>query len=606
MYCSSRRSKRPLLVDSGYTDARRRQTLALVRTRSASAALRPAGRTPTCIRTTAAAMRRCRTVVPVPHRSIPVHRSRHRSRVGRGRAQLQGHGPAVRTLRFRRHAGAGDTIVLGRPALAGAWPRRATIRTRCCCLRGQGHPHLRRRRCGKRLRRDLPELAANPASRAARHARADRRPRCAHRRSGPWPPSSATAAALARARSAARLPGRRARRRNAESAVKVMLRFLLLGARTARAGAGCPTLLASIPLVEHARARRCSAMAPSELAGSAVQALVRAGAARVDGALLRKRFRRRSLAPVVALSFYNRPTDLRRPTMTLPAVLQEPDPSRHRVADVHRQRSGAGGGAVQGRHRRLLPGAERAPGRAARHLADATCRRELADLPRSQSRRRVGPIAVEPDRAPVERPARARRRGLREAPGPDHHLVAARAAARDARCGACLWRHRAARRDLDPPCREGAGSGRRRADPGRGRRRRPCGRAVAVRAGGRGARVLRRADRAVRRRSRPAMRSSRRRRWAPTSPTSARAGWPRASRTSARRTAMRSSIGRPISSTPICSPGCTATTCKQVDRRRPELDPDNLPESDKSKMNFGAGQRQGLARHLGRRAGRGR
>ncbi|UUZ56899.1 nitronate monooxygenase [Massilia sp. H-1] len=44
---------------------------------------------------------------------------------------------------------------------------------------------------------------------------------------------------------------------------------------------------------------------------------------------------------------------------------------------------------------------------------------------------------------------------------------------------------------------------------------------------------------------------------------------------------------------------------EKIDRQRLGLDPDALPESDKSKMSFGDGTCQSLARHLGRRPGRG-
>jgi glyoxylase-like metal-dependent hydrolase (beta-lactamase superfamily II) len=74
-------------------------------------------------------------------------------------------------------------------------------------------------------------------------------------------------------------------RRNAENAVKVMLKFLLLE-RGELNVAELPVLLASIPLVEHARTT-CLGMAPAELAQWAIAALVRAGAARVDGTMLR-------------------------------------------------------------------------------------------------------------------------------------------------------------------------------------------------------------------------------------------------------------------------------------------------------------------------------
>jgi glyoxylase-like metal-dependent hydrolase (beta-lactamase superfamily II) len=74
-------------------------------------------------------------------------------------------------------------------------------------------------------------------------------------------------------------------RRNAENAVKVMLKFLLLE-RQALALDAVPALLASIPLVEHARIA-CLGMSRSELADWAVRALVRADAARIDGDTLR-------------------------------------------------------------------------------------------------------------------------------------------------------------------------------------------------------------------------------------------------------------------------------------------------------------------------------
>jgi glyoxylase-like metal-dependent hydrolase (beta-lactamase superfamily II) len=90
--------------------------------------------------------------------------------------------------------------------------------------------------------------------------------------------------ALARARSRldylAADPGR-----NAENAVKVMLKFLLLE-RGELDVARLPMLLASIPLVEHARTT-CLGLTPAGLAEWAAAALVRAGAARIDGTMLR-------------------------------------------------------------------------------------------------------------------------------------------------------------------------------------------------------------------------------------------------------------------------------------------------------------------------------
>jgi glyoxylase-like metal-dependent hydrolase (beta-lactamase superfamily II) len=90
-------------------------------------------------------------------------------------------------------------------------------------------------------------------------------------------------AALARARS--RLDYLAADpRRNAENAVKVMLKFLLLERRQI-AQQDVAALLASIPVVERARQRYFEHSAEA-LAEWAMQALVRAGAARREGPLL--------------------------------------------------------------------------------------------------------------------------------------------------------------------------------------------------------------------------------------------------------------------------------------------------------------------------------
>ncbi|MFL6673738.1 MAG: MBL fold metallo-hydrolase [Massilia sp.] len=72
--------------------------------------------------------------------------------------------------------------------------------------------------------------------------------------------------------------------RNAENAVKVMLKFLLLERRTLPL-AGVAGLLASVPLVEQARQAWLHRSA-DELAQWAIAALVRAGAARPEGAML--------------------------------------------------------------------------------------------------------------------------------------------------------------------------------------------------------------------------------------------------------------------------------------------------------------------------------
>lgn len=72
--------------------------------------------------------------------------------------------------------------------------------------------------------------------------------------------------------------------RNAQNAVKVLLKFLLLE-RRALALEALPGLLESIPLVERVRARVLG-MDADELAQWATAALRKAGAARVEGAML--------------------------------------------------------------------------------------------------------------------------------------------------------------------------------------------------------------------------------------------------------------------------------------------------------------------------------
>jgi glyoxylase-like metal-dependent hydrolase (beta-lactamase superfamily II) len=73
-------------------------------------------------------------------------------------------------------------------------------------------------------------------------------------------------------------------RRNAENAVKVMLKFLLLE-RQAIALDALPALFAAVPVLCGA-GRRFLGREPAELAEWATNALVRAGAARIDGAML--------------------------------------------------------------------------------------------------------------------------------------------------------------------------------------------------------------------------------------------------------------------------------------------------------------------------------
>jgi glyoxylase-like metal-dependent hydrolase (beta-lactamase superfamily II) len=73
-------------------------------------------------------------------------------------------------------------------------------------------------------------------------------------------------------------------RRNAENAVKVMLKFLLLERQSIALDA-LPALFASIPVL-YGAGRRFLQREPAELAAWAANALVRAGAARIDGAVL--------------------------------------------------------------------------------------------------------------------------------------------------------------------------------------------------------------------------------------------------------------------------------------------------------------------------------
>ena len=125
-----------------------------------------------------------------------------------------------------------------------------------------------------------------------------------------------------------------------------------------------------------------------------------------------------------------------------------------------------------------------------------------------------------------------------------------------------LGRDHAPRHHRRPLRAQGGRKRRRRADRGRRRRRRPCRALVAVRVGPGNPRLVRRAAGACRARSPPAARSSPRRRWAPTSPISARRSSPPTKPMPATPTSRGSSTAaRPTSSTPTCSPACTAIIC---------------------------------------------
>ena len=115
-------------------------------------------------------------------------------------------------------------------------------------------------------------------------------------------------------------------------------------------------------------------------------------------------------------------------------------------------------------------------------------RRPPRDAPAREGRALCG----QPDRAPLERPPGARPRGVCAPQGADRHHQPARAARRGAG-DPQLRRPRLPRRDQRAPCREGARGRRRRADPRVRRRRRPCRHAEPVRAGLGSASLLRRA-----------------------------------------------------------------------------------------------------------------
>ena len=200
-------------------------------------------------------------------------------------------------------------------------------------------------------------------------------------------------------------------------------------------------------------------------------------------------------------------------------------------------------GAVQGRHRRFVPGAECAPGGA---LDVWLTRDRRRSWPRSRRpiRAQGRPDRGQPDRAPVQRPPRARRRSVRPAPGADHHLQPARAAEEmlDAiHCYggivlhdviSCATREKALEAGVDGLILVAPAPA---AMPARCRRSRwsaKCATSSTARS-------------CCRARSPPATRSWPRRRWARTSPTSARACWPRRESNVRRApTARRSSKSR--------------------------------------------------------------
>ena len=126
----------------------------------------------------------------------------------------------------------------------------------------------------------------------------------------------------------------------------------------------------------------------------------------------------------------------------------------------------------------------------------ARIREELAAHDKAHPEPAVGAVRGQPDRAPIEQPARSGSRALREAQGADDHHLARRA--RRTQSGrASLGRHRFSRRDQPEIRAQGDREGRRRPDPGVRRRRRPCRRDIAVRLRGGDPAMVRWADRAV-------------------------------------------------------------------------------------------------------------
>ena len=108
----------------------------------------------------------------------------------------------------------------------------------------------------------------------------------------------------------------------------------------------------------------------------------------------------------------------------------------------------------------------------------------------------VGAVRGQPDRAPLQQPARAGSGGVREAQGADDDHVARRAR-RTEPGRAWLGRHRVSRRHQPEIRAQGGREGCGRFDFGFGRRRWPCRRNLAIRFRGRDPAMVRWPDRAV-------------------------------------------------------------------------------------------------------------
>ena len=109
-----------------------------------------------------------------------------------------------------------------------------------------------------------------------------------------------------------------------------------------------------------------------------------------------------------------------------------------RIAAVYRVRARTRHRPVQGRHRRLVSGAERAPGRETRRMADAD-RERAWRVQGAASGEESSALCGQPDLPRLQRPADEGHGDLREAPGSDHYHLAAPAAG-NRRGRAFLWR----------------------------------------------------------------------------------------------------------------------------------------------------------------------
>ncbi len=113
---------------------------------------------------------------------------------------------------------------------------------------------------------------------------------------------------------------------------------------------------------------------------------------------------------------------------------------RRGLAALHRVGPRAGHRPVQGRRGRLVPGAQCAPGRKARGMADPH-RERARRIQGAASGEEGRALRGQPDLPRLQRPADAGHGNLRQAQGADHHHLAA-AAAGDRRGSAFLWRRR--------------------------------------------------------------------------------------------------------------------------------------------------------------------